>query len=203
VAAWLAAAIVEAVAERGERPQADVTEAVGRRLRRHVTLARPPAAAIAPVLERLVTEGRVLQDRGRLRDPARASAGPSPELLAAMDRLETMLRSPTPPAVPDAARAAGCPPDGVRALESAGRIVRLDGDIAYARETFEELRDRALAMAAADPLTPAAFRDATGTSRKYVMALLEELDRQAILRRTAAGHVPGPRAGTIAANAAR
>ncbi len=106
-------------------------------------------------------------------------------------------------ALTDAARAAGCPPDGVRALEAAGRIVRLDGDIAYARETFEELRDRALAMAAADPLTPAAFRDATGTSRKYVMALLEELDRQAILRRTAAGHVPGPRAGTITANTAR
>ena len=203
VAAWLADSIVEAVAERGERQQADVVETVGRRLRRHVTLARPAAAAIAPVLERLVAEGRVLRDRGRLRDPARALAGPSPELLAAMDRLETMLRSPTPPAVPDAARAAGCPPDGVRALEFAGRIVRLDGDIAYARETFEELRDRALAMAAADPLTPAAFRDATGTSRKYVMALLEELDRQAILRRTATGHVPGPRAGTIAANASR
>ena len=180
-----------------------MVETVGRPLRRHVTQARPAAAAIAPVLERLVAEGRVLRDRGRLRDPARALAGPSPELLAAMDRLETMLRSPTPPAVPDAARAAGCPPDGVRALEFAGRIVRLDGDIAYARETFEELRDRALAMAAADPLTPAAFRDATGTSRKYVMALLEELDRQAILRRTATGHVPGPRAGTIAANASR
>jgi hypothetical protein len=42
-------------------------------------------------------------------------------------------------------------------------------------------------------LTPAALRDATGTSRKYVMALLEELDRRAVLRRTPAGRVPGPR----------
>jgi hypothetical protein len=31
------------------------------------------------------------------------------------------------------------------------------------------------------------------------MAILEDLDRRAILRRTEAGHVPGPRASTIAA----
>ena len=49
-------------------------------------------------------------------------------------------------------------------------------------------------MAAREPLTPAAYRDATGTSRKYVMAILEDLDRRAILRRTADGHVPGPKA---------
>ena len=49
-------------------------------------------------------------------------------------------------------------------------------------------------MAATEPLTPAAFRDATGTSRKYVMAILADLDRRGVLRRTPAGHVPGPRA---------
>ena len=47
-------------------------------------------------------------------------------------------------------------------------------------------------MAGREPLTPAAYRDATGTSRKYVMAILEDLDRRAILRRTPDGHVPGP-----------
>ena len=31
-------------------------------------------------------------------------------------------------------------------------------------------------MAAAAPLSPAALRDATGTSRKYVMSLLEDLN---------------------------
>jgi hypothetical protein len=49
-------------------------------------------------------------------------------------------------------------------------------------------------MARSTPLTPAAYRDATGTSRKYVLAILEDLDRRAILRRTPEGHVPGPRA---------
>jgi selenocysteine-specific elongation factor len=49
-------------------------------------------------------------------------------------------------------------------------------------------------MARLGPLTPAAFRDATGTSRRYALAILEELDGRGILRRTPDGHVPGPRA---------
>jgi len=49
-------------------------------------------------------------------------------------------------------------------------------------------------MAGREPLTPAAYRDLTGTSRKYVLAILEDLDRRAILTRTPAGHIPGPRA---------
>ena len=54
------------------------------------------------------------------------------------------------------------------------------------------LAAKALALAAREPLTPAAFRDATGTSRSYVLAILEDLDRRGILRRTPAG----PRAGS-------
>jgi len=48
-------------------------------------------------------------------------------------------------------------------------------------------------MASRAPVTPAALRDATGTSRRYVLAILEDLDRRGALRRTPAGHVPGPR----------
>ena len=58
-------------------------------------------------------------------------------------------------------------------------------------------------MAAVTPLTPAALRDATGTSRKYVMAILEDLDRRAILRRTPNGHVPGVRASHLRAEPER
>jgi hypothetical protein len=92
-----------------------------------------------------------------------------------------------------AAREAGCPPDGIRALESAGRLVRVEDDLAWASGTYRELVRRALAMAAAAPLSPAAYRDATGTSRRYVLAILEDLDRRGLLRRTDAGHVLGPR----------
>ena len=92
-----------------------------------------------------------------------------------------------------AARSASCPAAGIRELERSGRIVVLEPDLAYASSTYRDLADRAVAMTRAGPLTPAAYRDATGTSRKYVMAILEDLDRRGILRRTDAGHVPGPR----------
>jgi selenocysteine-specific elongation factor len=109
-----------------------------------------------------------------------------------MDRLESALSVATPPPLAEAAREAGCPPDGVRALESAGRIVRLEDDLAWASSTYRDLVRRALAMAGSGPLTPAAFRDATGSSRRYVMVILEDMDRRGLLRRTDDGHVLGP-----------
>jgi hypothetical protein len=111
-----------------------------------------------------------------------------------MDRLETRLAVNDPPGLADAARAVGCPAEGVRALEAGGRIVRVDRDLAYAAPTFERLRTLAVSMARERPLTPAAYRDATGTSRRYVMTLLDDFGRRGLLVRTEAGHVPGPRA---------
>jgi selenocysteine-specific elongation factor len=118
-----------------------------------------------------------------------------------MDRLENALTAagPTPPPLAATAAAVRCPPDGIRALENAGRIVLLEPDLAYAASTYKELAARALVMAHRAPLTPAAFRDATGTSRKYSLAILEDLDRRGILRRTDAGHVPGPKAPPLPA----
>jgi hypothetical protein len=112
----------------------------------------------------------------------------------AMDRLEAALAVAAPPPLAEAARAAGCPPHGVKALERERRIVRLEDDLARATSTWRDLTRRALAMAAVAPLTPAAFRDETGTSRRYVLVLLEDLDRRGLLRRTEAGHVLGPKA---------
>ena len=113
-----------------------------------------------------------------------------------MDRLEHALAVPAPPPLPIAARTAGCPNSAVREMEQAGRLVILEPDLAYASTMYRDLATQALQLASAGPLVPAAFRDATGTSRRFVMAILEDLDRRGILRRTDAGHVPGPRAAT-------
>jgi hypothetical protein len=129
--------------------------------------------------------------------------GPSPALAAAMDRLVASLDVTTPPSLAEAARSAGCPSEGIRALETAGLIVRLQDDLAYAATTYAALEDRAVALATEGALTPAALRDATGTSRKYVMAILEDLDRRAVLRRTASGHVVGPRARPAVTSSSR
>jgi selenocysteine-specific elongation factor len=154
------------------------------------------ASAAAALLDDLIGAGRLVRDGSRLRQPGMDAPAADPGLAEAMDRLVAALGVAAPPALSDAARAAGCPPAGVRELERAGRIVVLEPELAYETATYRDLAARAIALAETAPLTPAAFRDATGTSRKYVMAILEDLDRRAILRRTPDGHVPGPKAPT-------
>ncbi len=208
VAAALDGALVAAAADRPGIRSAELVRAGAAELRRHVGRLGPGGAGgssgagageriVGDRLDRLVAQGRLSRDGDRVSPAGMAIAGPPPALVAAMDRLEAGLSTAAPPSLADAARAAGCPPEGIRLLERAGRIVRLDGDLAWAAATWRDLASRALSLAASEPLTPAAYRDATGTSRKYVMAILEELDRRAILHRTPAGHVPGPRAGTL------
>ena len=169
-----------------------------RTLRRLTSLDRATATvAGAAAVDRLVAAGRLIREGAAVRLPGAATAllpEADPMLIAAMERLELALASPSPPSLAAAARAAGCPPFGVRELERLGRIVVLEPDLAYAVSAYRQLVGRALALAAHEPLTPAALRDATGTSRKYVMAILQDLDRRAILRRTPTGHVLGPRA---------
>ena len=149
------------------------------------------------ILERAVASGRLAQTGDRVHPPGRA-VGPSPAVLAAMDRLEARLATPAPPALSIAARETGCPAEGIRVLESSGRIIRIEDDLAYAAPAYGSFARTALEIAEAGPLAPAALRDATGTSRKYVMAILEDLDRRGILRRTPDGHRPGPRAALAA-----
>ncbi len=176
------------------RPLAEARQALVRVLRRQATMDEATAEAIVSrELDRLIEAGALLRVGDAIYLPGHVPAGPAPELLAAMDRLERALSVAAPPPLADAARAARCSPDGVRALEAAGRIVRVDEDLAWAAGTYRDLEATALRLAAGGPLTPATLRDATGTSRKYVMALLEDLDRRGVLRRTPAGHVPGPR----------
>ena len=189
-------AVASAVAAvKDEAPLGVVRAAVAQTLRRSVTIAREGAlAAAGPIIEDLVADGRLVRDGDILRRPGAVGRIADPGLAAAMDRLEAALAVPAPPSLADAARVAGCPAEGVRVLERAARIVVLEPDLAYAMSTYRDLAARAIAMAAHEPLTPAAYRDATGTSRKYVMAILEDLDRRGILRRTPSGHVPGPKA---------
>jgi selenocysteine-specific elongation factor len=176
-------------------PLAELRPALVRLLRRLATVdERSAAAIVGALLDGLVAAGGLARTGDEIRDPHRSTGILPPAVRAAMDRLEASLAVPAPPRLGDAVRAAGCPVEGVRALEAAGRIVRLGPDLAWAGSTFGELVALALSLATPGPLAPAALRDATGTSRKYVMTLLEELDRRGVLRRTPDGHVRGPRA---------
>jgi selenocysteine-specific elongation factor len=204
VTAGLEAHALELVADHHRRqplsqgpPLGEIRTALTISLRRAAAIDRADRAAAATavdgVIEGLVRRGRVVRDGDRVRSPDR-EAGPAPELAAAMDRVETMLAVPAPPLLREAAATAGCPPEGIRSLLASGRLVQLEPDLAWAAGTYRDLTAIALALAREGPLTPAAFRDATGTSRRYVLAILEDLGRRGILQRTPDGHVPGPRA---------
>ena len=197
VEADLDAAAVEAARD---RPTVAALRArLARELRRRVAVNREQAAAalaaIDRLIERLVGGGKLVRDGDRVVLPE-AVAAPSvvDARAAARDRLVAALDADVPPPLSDAVRAAGCGPDDVTTLDRAGRIVRVDDDLAWEAVRYRSLRDRAVAMARREPLAPAAFRDAIGGNRRIVMPLLEDFDRKGFLRRTPAGHVPGPRA---------
>jgi selenocysteine-specific elongation factor len=198
VASAVAAEAVDAVTAGPTHgiPLAELRGRMGRALRRRASVDADVAVeAGGAIVDALVRAGRLGHAGDLVHVPGRA-VGPAPEVLAAMDRLEALLDRPAPPGLAEAARAAGCPPAGMAALEAAGRIVRVDEDLAWSAAAFARLRAAALELATSGPVTPAALRDATGTSRKYVMALLEELNRRGVLARTPGGHVRGPRAGS-------
>ncbi len=198
VTAAVEAAVLAAVRDAGgTETLVDIRAVAARTLRREATVTRRTAVALADhLVERAVEAGRLVRVGAEVRLPGAPSSSPTMDQAqeAAMERLEQAVAVLAPPPLSEAARAAGCPPSAVGELERTGRIIVLQPDLAYAASTYREVTARAVAMAAAAPLTPAALRDATGTSRKYVMAILADLDRRGILRRVPDGHVPGPRA---------
>jgi selenocysteine-specific elongation factor len=184
----------------GVAPLTEVRAIAARALRRQVTIGRVASAdAASDLVDGLAADGRLARVGAGVALPGNPTAtGPDPVLAASMERLEIALSIAAPPSLADAARETACPPAGIRELERTGRIVILEPDLAYATSTYDEITATALSLAATAPLTPATLRDATGTTRRYVMAILEDLDRRAILRRTADGHVAGPRAPVTA-----
>ncbi len=184
-------------------PRAELRRTLARSLRRRASAEERSAGEIVDALvEALVDAGRLGRTGDAIRNPARSTGALPDDVRAAMDRLEAALSVVAPLALGAAARDARCPAEGIRALEAAGRIVRVEPDLAWSRSSYAALEALALELAGRAPLTPATLRDASGTSRKYVMALLEDLGRRGVLQRTAAGHVRGPRAPRVATHGA-
>ena len=196
VRADVGAAVVEAVD--GVMSLTAARAVAARALRRRVTLGRDAAASAAVGLVDELVRGRPPRPRRPRRSAAGDRAGRPARRTRPWRRRWTGSsgRSPSPrrrrsarPPAPPAARPTGSAPSTGRAGSSSSSRTS-----PMRARPIGRWRPRRWRCRHGAPLTPAAFRDATGTSRKYVMAILADLDRRGILRRTDAGHVPGPRA---------
>jgi selenocysteine-specific elongation factor len=75
-------------------------------------------------------------------------------------------------------------PQVLAALIDQGRLVRLNEDVIYPAETYEQMRDRIVALTRENgKITVAQVRDLFDASRKYALALLNYLDEKRITRR--------------------
>ena len=123
----------------------------GRRPRRSAAARRSRRTSVEPrrrrgLVDQLVRDGRLVRDGASVRlarhaSPTAAEPGPGPGRRDGPPRSGARRRRPRR-AWPTAARAAACPPDGVRALERTGRIVVLEPDLAYAATTYRDLTAR-------------------------------------------------------------
>lgn len=106
----------------------------------------------------------------------------TPEQQAQVDNLVRILRRQ--PYAPPPRQDWGIDDPVLSALEEEGRVVRLNPEAAFLPEVYEAMVARVLEeIDRHGPITVAQVRDMFQTSRKYALALLEELDRRKVTRR--------------------
>jgi selenocysteine-specific elongation factor len=137
----------------------------------------------------LADDGELVVERGYVRDARRRSrAADSAEARALLDALEAAPFSPPEPA------AVGAEPALVRSLTREGAVLDLDG-IVFASGAVDEARRRVrTALRDRGTVTVADVRDLLGSTRKYVLPILNQLDAEGITRRRGDDRIPGPTA---------
>lgn len=106
----------------------------------------------------------------------------TPEQQAQVDNLLRILRRQ--PYAPPARQEWGIDDSVLNALEEEGRIVRLNPEVAFLPEVYQGMVQRVLQeIDRQGPITVAQVRDLFQTSRKYALALLEDMDQRKWTRR--------------------
>lgn len=161
-------------------------------LRQALTASGPAGDAAAA---ELVTQGALVQEGSVIREPGFRSTVPGGA--AAMDRLVKAVTDAglTPPSSAELASALRLPKveDALRLAARDGQIVPVERDRYYSREALAGFGSTLARVAARGPITPAAVREATGLSRKYLIPLLEWADRNGLTVRRGEVREPGPR----------
>lgn len=144
-----------------------------------------PADLFAEVLAQLGDDGRTVDRAGEvaLSSHKRLLSTEQETLLGAF-LVELGSQPFNPPSLGELLRRYPLTPALLQYLVADGRIVRVNEDTVFARSAYEEAVSSLRAhLAEHRTLTVAAARDLLGSSRRYVLPLLEWMDAQKITRR--------------------
>lgn len=106
----------------------------------------------------------------------------SPEQQAQVDHFLALLRQK--PYAPPPRQEWGIETEVLEALVEEGQVIRLTPEVVFLPETYQEMVRRVLEeIDRRGPIAVARVRDLFATSRKYALALLEDMDRRKLTRR--------------------
>ena len=146
------------------------------------------------LVEELARRGAVVADAAALRTPdfsAALSGAETEELLGLLREAKA-----APPSLYELEQRFDAAL--IRGLVRTGQLVSVSPEFVYPAETIAGIRSLVSdQITTSGPFTVAQFRDLVGASRKYVVPLLEYLDRVGFTRRQGDVRVLGPKAGTV------
>jgi selenocysteine-specific elongation factor len=162
---------------RAGMPREEVKSRMGR------TLPRLTPKLFNEIVDRAVREGWLAEAAGTLRLASHQATFSGKQQQAVDYLLYTFRQKPyTTPSVAQCEEHVGS--EVLNALLEQGQLVKLNEDVIFLGETYEEMRDRVVAyIQEHGSITVAQMRDLFGTSRKYALALLGYLDEKRITRR--------------------
>jgi selenocysteine-specific elongation factor len=135
------------------------------------------------IVNRAVAEGGLVEDGGAIRLASHRSTFTPKQQQAVDYLLYTFRQAPyvTPP-VAQCEEQVGS--EVLNALIEQGQLIKLNEDVIFLTETYEEMRNRIVAyLQDHERITVAQIRDLFDTSRKYALALAGYLDEKRITRR--------------------
>ncbi len=144
-----------------------------------------PAKLFGLVVNRLLEEQRLAEQNATLRlYEHQVCFTPDQERKLGMLSEALGENRYSPPSLSELQQRFGLDAEMINALVDQGKIVKLDDSIAFLQTAYREMVDGIIAhLKAMGTVTVGEVRDMFGSSRKYVLALLEHLDEQKVTRR--------------------
>jgi selenocysteine-specific elongation factor len=151
------------------------------------------------LLERAVADGSITLAGGEARHPKAASTalaaeGEAEERLLALLHAQGLATGTTAELAAEAGVDVGLARKVLGRLATAGSVVRLASDMYFAAGAVADAQEKIVAyMREHGRILPKDARDITGSSRKYIVPLLEYFDKQGVTRWDDGARVPGKR----------